>query len=409
MTYVLAWTNPSKTPITLADGTKNITSTSLILTGKGYVGWGFPMQENILHLLENFANPTPPSTFTLGQTWYDSAHSRLTVNVGPSGTNFLQLAFRNIAASTAPLGPVASDLWYDTTAKFLNVYGSSWNQLAYNVQVQGNYSADSGTANTYVVALTPPITTYSNNFAGSFKAANANSGASTIAAFGGPSGPVPLVNNVGGPLVDGDIPVGAIVPYIYVLGDDKAYVTSVVQSQTDARYAQLGGLDTQTFEVATASDANDAVPLAQAQIIGVPVGTIIDFAGNTAPTNYIACPTGPTLVSITGPYYPLYEAIGTAWGTGSGTFGLPYFPAQYAAVQTDSSGDIGTPTHGQVLDHIHNTAYEVYNNSANIGLGAGVSSDTSSVIATTNPTNGPHGPDNLAAGMRVMKCVKYTN
>jgi hypothetical protein len=55
---------------------------------------------------------------------------------------------------------------------------------------------------------------------------------------------------------------------------------------------------------------------------GVPVGTLIDYAGQTAPAGYLVC--DGSLVSRT-TYADLFKAIGTLYGTGDGstTFGLP--------------------------------------------------------------------------------------
>lgn len=47
-----------------------------------------------------------------------------------------------------------------------------------------NYGIDTGTANTYVVTLDPPITTLTTGMIIYFKAINANSGASTVAVDG---------------------------------------------------------------------------------------------------------------------------------------------------------------------------------------------------------------------------------
>lgn len=97
----------------------------------------------------------------------------------------------------------------------------------------GNYALDTGAANAYVIALSPVITAYAGNFSGSFKAVNANTGASTLNAGGGA---IALVNDVGGALVGGDIQANSIVSYNYSFADGKAYITSIVQSQDDARY-----------------------------------------------------------------------------------------------------------------------------------------------------------------------------
>lgn len=97
----------------------------------------------------------------------------------------------------------------------------------------GDYSLDTGTANSYVIALNPVIAAYTGNFFFSFKALNTNTGGSTIN-FG--VGAVALNNDIGGALVGGDITAGMIISGNFSLADNQARITSLVQSQGDSRY-----------------------------------------------------------------------------------------------------------------------------------------------------------------------------
>ena len=130
----------------------------------------------------------------------------------------------------------------------------------------------------------------------------------------------------------------------------------------------------------------------------LPVGSIIDYAGTTAPTNFLACPTSATNVSRA-TYATLFAAIGTTWGAGDGstTFGIPWFPADYAAVQANSN--VGTATTGEVKAHTHTV-------NLTSEMAAGANSGSLRVGSTTN-TGSTGGTANLAAGHRVLKCVKY--
>ena len=76
MPYTVDFADSGKTPIIVNDGTAD-TSTSLILVGKNYNNFGEALNENLLRLLENFADSTPPSYPTEGQLWYDTANSYL--------------------------------------------------------------------------------------------------------------------------------------------------------------------------------------------------------------------------------------------------------------------------------------------------------------------------------------------
>ncbi|MHB1333379.1 MAG: gp53-like domain-containing protein [Sulfuriferula sp.] len=109
----------------------------------------------------------------------------------------------------------------------------------------GNYALDTGVANAYVVALNPAIAAYTDGLTVRLKIVNANTAASTLNAGGGV---VPLVNDVGGALVAGDLPAGGIVTATYIASAGEFYVTSTVQSQGDARYIL------QSNEVTAASD-----------------------------------------------------------------------------------------------------------------------------------------------------------
>ena len=290
MSYIIQWSdNALKVPISLSDNVSDNTSTTLVLTGRGFVNWGQPLQQNLMHLLENFASyGVTPLAPTDGQIWYnaDPASNRLNVNIG---SGWSELAWRRIDLSTAPTYITYSgDMWYDTTYNVFNVFNSStasWSRIAYNSQVMGNYSLDTGVANAYVVTLVPAVmTNYTNSFVGRFKVANTNTGSCTIDAGGGP---VPLYSDLGIALVAGDLQIGMIASYIYVYQDNAAYITSIVQSQMDLRYAKLAGLNTQVFRVHDAVGPNDAVAFLQLQ-------NLLSFKAPLLSPGLTGIPTAPT-------------------------------------------------------------------------------------------------------------------
>lgn len=120
MAYVINKTNGQQL-LLLADGTLD-TSTSLFLIGKNYPGYGELQQENFIRLLENGANATAPIAPLAGQLWYDTSTSKLKIFDGS--------AFKSIGSAvsaTAPTGAIAGDSWWDTTNDQLKVYdGSGW-------------------------------------------------------------------------------------------------------------------------------------------------------------------------------------------------------------------------------------------------------------------------------------------
>jgi hypothetical protein len=105
---------------TIADGTIN-TSSSMVLVGKNYAGYGEFLDENFIHLLENGSNTTAPGAPLEGQLWWDSGNSLLKVY---NGTTFKVIS-ASTASATAPTSNVTGDLWYDTTNQQLKVYTGS--------------------------------------------------------------------------------------------------------------------------------------------------------------------------------------------------------------------------------------------------------------------------------------------
>lgn len=132
MSYTLTFKNQAvdpvgKSPINVAVGTLNTTSTPLALTGKGAANFGKFQQENLLRLLENFADGAAPSNPTVGQLWYDSNALTLKVLVDASPQTWKSLAGVQVTEVGAPppLPAVLGDIWFERTGAasgFLYVY-----------------------------------------------------------------------------------------------------------------------------------------------------------------------------------------------------------------------------------------------------------------------------------------------
>lgn len=128
MTYNIKHANTSIPDYTVYDNTTN-TDTSLKFPGRFVSGYSQTIAENFLHLLENFASDSEPSSPQIGQLWYDTASGYLRVHSGTGST----VAARWKAASGIEYNPenpgtaVTGQLWVDTTNRQLNIYtGSSW-------------------------------------------------------------------------------------------------------------------------------------------------------------------------------------------------------------------------------------------------------------------------------------------
>lgn len=63
----------------VAPGTSNSTASSLIFFGKNFANYGTALNENMLHLMEHFADQAPPANPTLGQLWYDTINREMRV------------------------------------------------------------------------------------------------------------------------------------------------------------------------------------------------------------------------------------------------------------------------------------------------------------------------------------------
>lgn len=97
------------------DGTIDSTL-DIKLIGKNYAGYGEAQNENFVHLLENFSNPTAPPRPLSGQIWFNSSTSRLQYY---SGSRWKSAGAE--AGTDQPLGLTAGDLWFKTSTKQLFV------------------------------------------------------------------------------------------------------------------------------------------------------------------------------------------------------------------------------------------------------------------------------------------------
>jgi hypothetical protein len=94
----------------LIDGQLNQTATDLTLIGQNSTGYGLFINDNFVHLLENFANTSQPQHPIQGQLWFDTQNSVLKVYSNNAfspvgGTSF---------SSTPPSSYAAGDLWIDS-------------------------------------------------------------------------------------------------------------------------------------------------------------------------------------------------------------------------------------------------------------------------------------------------------
>jgi len=199
---------------------------------------------------------------------------------------------------------------------------------------------------------------------------------------------------------------------IQTFRDNKFYITDNTDT-SKVLNLELSTIATSTTRTLTVPNESGTIATQAYVDSAIPAGTIIDFAGATAPSGYLVCPMTATNISRT-TYARLFAAIGTTWGAGdnTSTFGMPYFPANYAAVQANSN--VGTSTTGDVKTHDHDITDPGHTHTYTGTVSGpdwggrnytqGTRSTDSAVTGITIDASG--GPANLAAGIRVLKCVK---
>jgi hypothetical protein len=115
MTYTVNFTDSTKNPIIIEEGTVN-TSLDVVLFGRVDLEYGAQLNEDMLHLLERFACPQDPSS-TEQNTFPDYT------------TN-----------GDALTSPIQGELWYNSTVKRVYVWnGTTWETLRNQGDVAANW------------------------------------------------------------------------------------------------------------------------------------------------------------------------------------------------------------------------------------------------------------------------------
>ena len=169
--------------------------------------------------------------------------------------------------------------------------------------------------------------------------------------------------------------------------------------------------DVITSSVAASAD-NDLIRKVEAELL-MPVGTMINFAGTSAPTGYLGCDGSEVSQST---YSDLFTAISTTWDTtggaaapAGGNFRLP--PQQignlgvYERGVGTTNGAVGTYEADVFKSHKHNIY--AYDNAgvavSRVAKGSGVNGTTltAPIIATGDAT------ETRPRSITVLKCIKY--
>lgn len=141
-------------------------------------------------------------------------------------------------------------------------------------------------------------------------------------------------------------------------------------------------------------------------IEGLPSGTVLYVAQNTAPTGYIKA-NGAAISRTT--YAALFSAIGTTFGSGDGstTFNVPDLRGEFIRGWDDSRGidsgrSFGSAQSDELKSHSHT-------------VNSGIQSYASTSFATGNPnsyptsysTNSTGGAETRPRNIALLACIKY--
>jgi hypothetical protein len=117
MSYSIILTNGT-TLTSVVNGTIDQTATDLTLIGQNTTGYGLFVNDNFVHLLENFANSSQPNHPIVGQLWFDTSENTLKVYNGNSFTP----TGNTVVSDTAPSSLATGGLWINnkTSQMFFN-------------------------------------------------------------------------------------------------------------------------------------------------------------------------------------------------------------------------------------------------------------------------------------------------
>ena len=267
---------------TIPDGTIN-TSSSMVLVGKNYAGYGEFLDENFIHLLESGSNATAPGAPLTGQLWWDSANGLMKVY---NGTTFKTIS-ASTASATAPTSNVQGDLWYDTVNGQLKV----WSGTAF-ILVGPASSSGQGTTGA-IVATVVDSATLQDRFIVELYAANSIVGIVSSAATFTPQVAIAGFGNINpGIQLSTTVASGAATFYGTALDSqtlDGLDSASFLRSDAnDTTVGTLGILNNTGLSVGSNSDARISVLNQDVTIRNQTSGGNLYFgtnvAGNTTPT-----------------------------------------------------------------------------------------------------------------------------
>lgn len=123
----------------IPEGQINTANSSLALPGKNYSAYGLPVDTDLVHLAENFADSTPPPAAIRGQIWFDTGNATMKytpINYPPTVNDWVSFAVISNSANVTFGNVVATG-----TISGNNLNASNNITAGGNITAVGNVSA----------------------------------------------------------------------------------------------------------------------------------------------------------------------------------------------------------------------------------------------------------------------------
>lgn len=280
---------------------------------------------------------------------------------------------------------------------FSNVNAAINNALTYS-----NYALDTGTANNYAITITGQTTTYAAGIRFQFKAANTNTGASTLNVNA--QGATTIVTTTGAALAAGAIASGAIVDVMYdgtnfQLLNDSGSGSETFNNVTVTGTATINVANVTTFSptITNAQLANSSATLGNATVT---LGGTTTSVGNLTlqnanivsvspafPNSFLAnsnVTIGNTAVSLGGTITTINNTTLVNANVASGNVTVTTVSDQYGNVRAVAS--VGSQTSAYTLAKADNGRYVTIGSGGSINIvnNVFVAGDVVSIFNNTN-------------------------
>ena len=343
----------------------------------------------------------PPLNAIQGDLWWDTVGGNLYLYYVDGTSNQWVIASPNVGGESkaniftgpsAPSDPIEGELWYNTLDNTIYVYSlGAWRPSS---------SAVAGVQS--VTGLAPIISGGTEDVTIGISPANTISQGTVRFAT---QAEVSSLANVEAAVTPGRLAAG-IEPYL-----------------PDATTTQKGVVELATGdEVVAGTDSTKAVTPATLSLAtsaaGNPVGTVIAFAGENAPTGYLKCDgslitdtPAQTIQGITADFRPLRNVLGTAFNPSqSGDVVLPDLRGEFirgwsdGKVGVDSGRALGSAQGQSIQTHDHTGPAGPADTNLNGAIyGGGNRTGETGVYATNSTGDAETRPRNIA----ILYCIKF--